>query len=179
MPDLDEAKLAKLAYEMALNIRNYKTIFADYGIDETEYYAIEKIPFYQRAKEQFTLEWNAITSTTERVKVLSAAATEQLLPIITSRAMNNEEPFPGVIKTVELTSRLAGIDRSNAEQPVNPADRFVITINLGADTDGKPVVEHYNKSIEATPNDLEVTTAETDLAEARVLAKLADVKEES
>ena len=34
MKDLDEFTLAKLAREMAMNIRPYKPIFADYGIDE-------------------------------------------------------------------------------------------------------------------------------------------------
>jgi hypothetical protein len=34
-----------------------------------------------------------------------------------------------------------------------PGDRFVITINLGADVDGKPVIEHYNKSLAVDAND--------------------------
>ena len=32
------------------------------------------------------------------------------------------------------------------------SEMFSITINLGSDTDGKPVIEHYNKSIEVDPH---------------------------
>jgi hypothetical protein len=42
---------------------------------------------------------------------------------------------------------------ANGPQTAPAGDRFVITINLGSDVDGKPVVEHYNKSIAVNVND--------------------------
>jgi hypothetical protein len=146
MPDLDEHKLAKLANEMAMNIRPVQAIFADYGIDENDYYAIEKIPYYQRAKERYTLEWNSTLTTKERVGMSSAYILEQILPIIGARAMSPTEPLASVNDTAKLLARNAGVGEVK-QQNANSADRFIITINLGADVDGKPVVEHYDKSV--------------------------------
>ena len=148
MPSLDEAALAKLAREMAMNIRNVHTIFAEYGIDETGYYELmAHNDFFKRAKEQFTLEWNATTSTVDRVKMLSAAAAEQVLPVITTRALNPNEPFMAVLKSYENMTRAAGIG-SDKTSEANSAERFVIQINLGETT------ETYNRSIEINPKDV-------------------------
>ena len=67
MADLDEDAMAKLAREMAMDIRNYKDIFADFGISEEDYYEIAKTRFYMRAKEQFAtrVEQRAVGRTTE------------------------------------------------------------------------------------------------------------------
>jgi hypothetical protein len=43
----------------------------------------------------------------------------------------------------------------------NQSERFVITINLGADADGKPVVEHYDKSIAIDVNDKPIAIGST------------------
>ena len=68
--DLDEFALAKLAREMAMNIRPYKAVFEDFNISEEDYYEIAKNEFYIRAKEQFALEWNSALSVNERVKLI-------------------------------------------------------------------------------------------------------------
>ena len=50
-----------------MNIRNYKDVFADFGIDENDYQQIEKTEFFRKAKEQFALEWNSALSSVDRV----------------------------------------------------------------------------------------------------------------
>jgi hypothetical protein len=152
MVDLDEITLAKLAREMAMNIRPYKQIFADFNIDETDYYEICKLEFYARAKEQFTLEWNSTTSTADRVKIGSLAYLEQLLPAITRRALDMREPLVAATDVAKLLAKNAGVGEGKGEKPMS--ERFVITINLGADVDGKPVVEKYDKSITIDANDI-------------------------
>ena len=75
--NLTEISLATLAREMVMNIRSYKEVFAEYGIDETDYYEIEKNPFYHRIKEQLTLEWNAtleLGSINESVDIVTRVA---------------------------------------------------------------------------------------------------------
>jgi hypothetical protein len=150
MSDLDQYALSKLAGEMAMNIRPPQAIFADYGIDETAYYEVLKLPFYQRALEQYTLEWNSTLTTKERVSLSSAYILEQVLPIIGARAMSPTEPLAAVNDTAKLLARNAGVGEPK-QNNANTADRFIITINLGADVDGKPVVEHYDKSIAPDP----------------------------
>ena len=91
MVDLSETALAKLAREMAINIRNYKDIFDDFKITEEDYYEICKLDFFKRAKEQFALEWNSALSAADRVKLTSATSAEEILPVVTRRALDPSE----------------------------------------------------------------------------------------
>ncbi len=163
MANLDEFAMAKLAREMAMAIRNYKIIFDDFGITEEEYYEIAKNDFYKRAKEQFALEWNSALSAAERVKLISASYAEEILPVVTRRAMNRDEPLPGVLGTFKQLCQNAGI--GDPKNPVsNAAERFVITINMGAD------VEHYDKSITIDANDIDPAGAKA--ADAKLSAEI-------
>src|SRR5215467_12342577 len=91
--DLDEFAMAKLAREMAMGIRNYQAIFADYGIDETAYQQIEKNEFYRRAREQFALEWNSALSAADRVRLISAAYAEQTLVSVGRGILDENKPL--------------------------------------------------------------------------------------
>lgn len=147
MADLDEFAMAKLAREMAMCIRNYKDIFEDFGISEEDYYEIAKNNFYKRAKEQFALEWNSALSAADRVRLISASYAEEVLPVVTRRAMSRDEPLVGVLGTFKQLCQNAGIGDPKVT-PSNASERFVITINMGAD------VEHYDKSISIDANDI-------------------------
>lgn len=148
MADLDELMLAKLARELVMNIRNYKLVFADYGIDENDYCEIEKNEFFRKVKEQYAIEWNSCASTENRLKIGSLAYLEQLFPTLTRRALNATEPLPAATGVANILMRTAGIGVASAEDAKSAAERFVITINLGADT------ETYNKSIEVNAQDV-------------------------
>lgn len=145
MADLDEIDLAKLAREMAMNIRPWQAIFNDFEITEEDYYEIQKNEFYQRAKTQFLLEWNSSTSTADRLKFQSQAGLEQLLPILIQRAMDGKEPLNSANDTGKMLAKLGGIGEVKGEG--NPGEKFSIVINLGADTEGKQIVEKYEKTI--------------------------------
>jgi hypothetical protein len=153
MPDLDEFALAKLAREMAMAVRSYKDIFADFEISEEDYYQIEKNEFYKRAKAQFAIEWNSALSATDRVKIISASYLEQMLPVLGAKATNPTENLGAATEIAKLFSRNAGIGEGKGDAR-SAAERFVITINLGADTEGKPVIEKYDKSVEIDANDV-------------------------
>lgn len=145
MADLDETTLAKLAREMIMNIRNYKAVFEDFGITEEDFYEIEKNEFFKRAKEQFLIEWNSTTSTADRLKFQSQAGLEQLLPVLIRRAMEGNEPLNSANETGKMLAKLGGIGEVKEGGPA--VDRFQIVINLGADVDGKQVIESYDKTI--------------------------------
>jgi hypothetical protein len=147
MADLDEAAMAQLAREMVMAIRNYKAIFADFGISEEEYYEISKTPFYERVKDHYTLEWNSALSAADRVKLISASYAETALPVI-GRRMLDAATHPSIaLDTFKQLCKNAGIGDAKVS-PQTASERFVITINLGADT------EVYSKSIEINPNDV-------------------------
>jgi len=138
MVDLDEFALAKLAREIAMNIRPVPVVLQDFGLTETAFYEITKNPFFQRARDQFALEWNSMLTTNERVKLISAYALEQALPRLTKRMMG-DEPLAAAADVAKLFSRNAGLGEAKAEGKSN--ERFQITINLGADK------EVYDKAI--------------------------------
>jgi hypothetical protein len=147
MADLTEVAMAQLAREMVMCIRNYQAIFADFGITEEDYYEICKNEFYKRVKDHYTIEWNSTVSTADRIRLQGQAGTEVLMPLAIKRAMQPTEPLANVIETMKMVAKIGGIGETKAN-PQAAADRFVITINLGADT------EVYNKSIEINPNDV-------------------------
>ena len=153
MADLTENEMAALAREMVMGIRNYKLIFADFGIDEADYYEIAKNETYKRIKEHFTLEWNATTSTQDRIRLQGAAGIEVIMPVVARRALEATTPLAEVIESAKFMAKVAGIgDAKN--NPQAASERFVITINLGADLEGKPVIEHYNKSMTPDAHDI-------------------------
>jgi len=150
-PDLDESTLAKLAREIVMNIRNYKETFETFGITEEDYYEIEKNEFFKKVKEQFAIEWNATTSTSERLKVGAMAYFEQLLPRLTRRAIAGEDTLAASTEVGKLLMKTAGMGEQTKGEP-NLAERFVITINMGGDT------EKFDKPLDITTIDAPVLT---------------------
>lgn len=150
MPNFDEATLARLARDMALNVKNVHSIFAEYEINEQLYYELlAHNEFFRKLRNQYKDDWNTSTSTAERIKVGSLASLEVLLPLATQRAQDEEHPEPlaSITNLCNVLTKTAGIG-DNKDTP-NASERFVITINLGADT------ETFNKSIEVNPNDVD------------------------
>jgi len=156
MADLDESNMIKLAGELVMNIRNYKLVFADYGIDENDYYELEKNAFFKRAKEMFALEWNSINSTADRVRIKSLAGYEHMMPTLIRRAIAEDTPLAAAASVASTLAKTSGLGTDN-KTAGNASERFIIQINLGAD------VETFNKSIEINPHDVD-------------LGKIGDVK---
>jgi hypothetical protein len=153
----DEFAMAKLAREMAMNIRNYKAIFEDFGIDEEQYYEIAKHEFFKRAKEQFAIEWNSALSANDRVKLIMAAYTEEMLPKIGAGALDDSKPLSDRASIFQMFMKGAGI--GDPKPSASSSERFVININMGGD------IEHYDKpiAIDVTPeNPVKAVVAERD-----------------
>jgi hypothetical protein len=151
----DEFAMAKLAREMAMAIRDYKTIFEDFGIDEEQYYEIAKHEFFKRAKEQFAIEWNSALSANDRVKLIMAAYTEEMLPKMGASALDDNKPLSDRTAIFQMFMKGAGI--GDAKPNASSSERFVININMGGE------VEHYDKAvaIDVTPeNPVKAVVAE-------------------
>ena len=69
MLDLDEVTLARFARERAMNVKNVHDLFAEYNLTEEDYYELLKNPYFDRLLKQYTLDWNATTSTADRLKI--------------------------------------------------------------------------------------------------------------
>ena len=145
MVDLDETTMAALARDLVLNIRSYKETFAEFGIDENDYQQIEKNEFFRKVREHLIMEWNAIGSSEERTRFIQLAYYEKLSPILTRRAMDPGANLGAATDVAKLLQKGAGIGEDKGDKPNN--ERFVITINLGGES------ETYDKAIEVNPND--------------------------
>lgn len=131
IPDMTMPKLAKLAREIAINIRKLPDILRDYSLTPAQFAEVEKLPFFKRAVEHLTIEWNSAMSTQDRIKYQSAAALEENLINLATRMASDKETLTAAVETGKFFAKLSGIGEGKAEG--NSADKFVITINLGAD----------------------------------------------
>lgn len=130
LTDLAPARLAKLAREIAMNIRELPAILKDYGL--TAQYYDEHIltnEFFKRALETIIIEWNGALSTHQRIKVEAAATLEDSLHNLAARMNTNDEALPAVVETAKLFAKIAGLGEPT--QNANSGEKFVISIDLG------------------------------------------------
>jgi hypothetical protein len=127
----DHVKLASLARDLAMNVKDVPDVLKDYGITEEMAHELEQIEFFRHALETAIIEWNGPKNTPARVGLNSAALLEKGLTVIGARMMNREEPLTAAVDAGRLLAKLAGIGEK--EKEASDAERFVITINLGAD----------------------------------------------
>jgi hypothetical protein len=89
-------------------------------------------------------------------------------PTVLGRIMRdpnaNERHRIDSIKTLDALAATGGEAKGASE-------RFTITINLGADTDGKPVIERYSKSLAVNADDVDPN--DIDAAPQDVIAAIA------
>ena len=143
----NETKLAKFAREIAMNIRNFDELLTDYEITREDYEEVEKIEFFRRIRDQFVIEWNSSASSEQRTRLIALHYAEQALPVIGQRAADRNEALPAAVDAAKFLTRTAGLTDA-AGGSIPSQERFVITINLGAD------VEKFNKSIAVNPDDV-------------------------
>jgi len=132
--------LARMAREIAQNIRETHDILADYKINRTQFdFLVEHHEFFKQALHHATIEWNAAGNTQDRIKLLAAAGFEDKLPLLLTRMGNASEGLPGVVEAAKLIAKVAGVGERDVAGG-SPGEKFTITINLGADE--KLVVGH-------------------------------------
>lgn len=147
---LDEFKLAKLARELTINAKPASEVLRDYGLTIGEFHEIEQNEFFRRTFEQMLIDWNSVTSTADRIRLFSATAIEQALPVLADRMKNREEPLEATVSVGKFLARNAGIGEPEREQ--TNQERFVITINLGADQKikiDKPIAKDVTPALAA------------------------------
>lgn len=143
--ELTPVGLASLAREVAMDIKELPDILKFYKLTTATYDAICKNPFYKRALEVSTIEWNSALSTHERIRLEAAATLENALPGLSARMNNKDEAFPAAIEAGKLFAKIAGLD-ANVRADSAPGEKFTININLGADTK-----LHYEKDVTPIP----------------------------
>lgn len=151
---LNNFLLAKLAREIAMNIREVPEILKTFKLSAEQYAAIEKIPFYKNVLDQYIIEWESARNTGDRLKIEAAAGLESAMPSLTARMQSEREDLGKAAEVAKLFSKIAGVE-AGAAQSGNPGDKFSITINLGEDVKlqfDKEIEQTAPKIIEAIPS---------------------------
>src|SRR6185436_13040086 len=78
-------ELARLAREIAMDIKERRDTLEVFKLTEAQYEQIEKLPLYERMLTAAVIEWNSAKSTPDRLKIEAAAILEEALPHIGAR----------------------------------------------------------------------------------------------
>lgn len=138
--------LAALAREIVMSIREIPDILATFKLTPAQYERVKSLPYFQKALDTLSIEWNSALSTAQRIKVGAAAILENGMPNLGARMTNPSEPYTAQIEAGKLFAKLAGVGEPATGS--GGGERFTISINLGADT-----VLRYEKDV--TPKAVE------------------------
>jgi hypothetical protein len=131
LPPLDYTQLAKLAREIAMDIKERHIVLQEFNLNDTQYdFLVEHNDFYKQALQAASLEWHAPLSTQERIKLEAAAILEDAMPGLGARLQNTREQLPGVVEAAKLFAKIAGVGERETGAGA-PGERFVINIDLG------------------------------------------------
>ena len=142
------AWLAKLAREVAMEIKTHDMILAQFGITEAQYAKIAALPFFQQTVKTFAVEWNSALSTSDRVRIQALTNLEAAMPILGAKMMTPDGKLAEQVEAGKFFAKVSGLD---TPKPLNSAEKFVININLGADTNLR-----FEKDITPTSPPIEV-----------------------
>jgi hypothetical protein len=158
-PDLPVNKIALLAREMAMAIRDPETILRATGITQAQFDTfILTNDFYKRAYETFVLEWESALSTNKRIAIEAAASLEDALPDLSERMTDAKEPLNMAVETAKLFAKLAGAGEQNKEAGAGE-QRFNIVINMGSQTVRLEETVNVKPNLESTNADLSIALA--------------------
>jgi hypothetical protein len=123
----------KLAREVAIDHHDIETILKHYQITTEHWERISANPHFQKLLEAEIAAWQGATNTHERTKLKAAALVEEWLPEANTRLHDAQENLPAKVELGKLLTRIAGMGLTGMGVDGAPAERFSITINLGAD----------------------------------------------
>ncbi len=132
--DWDEAKLAKLARELAMDIKEKLTVLANYGLNEAQFARIADTPWFKRCYEAAIVDWNAAGKVHDRIKIEAATTLEQALPLLAARMGDKSEVLSSAVQVAQLLAKISGLGERDPAAGAAVGEKFTITINLGADT---------------------------------------------
>lgn len=132
-PHVNATLVSRLAREVVMEIRPITRILLEFHLSTEDYAAIRKLPYYKRVVEEFSAEWHRITSTQERLRLISAVLLEEGMPRLGSHMLDTNVSPAVAVETGKFFAKMAGVGEG-PKQETTPGEKFTITINLGEDT---------------------------------------------
>src|SRR6185369_6500704 len=106
---LTHVELARLAREIAMDIKERRDTLEVFKLTEAQYEQIEKLPLYERMLTAAVIEWNSAKSTPDRLKIEAAAILEEALPHIGARMTKPAESLAMQVQAGTLLAKIAGV----------------------------------------------------------------------
>jgi hypothetical protein len=145
----EEGRLVRLARELAMEMRSTDKILAAYGVGSAEWDSLTRNPWFQSVMASEMAQWNAASTTHERVKLKSAVLVEQFLEEANRRLHDADETLSSKVELFKTLARIANLGVGDGE---SSSGGFRVVINIA----GQPVT---TRTIAATaipvPDDVE------------------------
>lgn len=148
----DDAKLVKLARQIAMGIKDLPDILFDNSLTQREFAEIQQLPHFAKLLQAEVKAWEGAANTPERIKLKTASMIEEYLPELYARLNDPNEAFMAKIKGLEWAARMASLGERDISPQGNPGDKVQVIINLGADSKLVYDKQLPRKVIDVTPN---------------------------
>jgi len=116
-----------------MELQPLERILEEFKLAQDEYAVVKLIPYFKRVCEEFAAEWNRITSTQDRLRLISAVMLEEGLPRLGSQMVDPNIGAAVAVETGKFFAKIAGVGDGPKVNEASAGDRFTITINLGED----------------------------------------------
>lgn len=126
-----DTKVLRLAREIAIDLHDIETILKNNEITLKEWERLQKDPRFLKLLESEILAWNAAGNTHERTKLKASALVEEWL-VEANRLLYGSDTLTAKTELAKLVTRIAGMGLERANVEGVSAEKFSVTINLGA-----------------------------------------------
>lgn len=131
----EERFLFSLASELAKDIFPPETVLAQKGIGIERWQRIKDNPVFRKMFAQQVAEWNAVSSTPERMKLKMLTMIEDAMPELHKHLHDPKEALGNKVKLLEAIMKGAEFGQAKGRDTsgVNDGEKIVINIDLGGD----------------------------------------------
>lgn len=125
-------ELAALAREIAMDILPVEQILELHRIGDEEWEKIQANPRFKEMLKDMIREWNATTSTRDRVRAKASTGLESVLEIYIRAIADDAIPLTQRTEAGKFLARLGELDGQKEIQGGGGVSGFKISINIGA-----------------------------------------------
>jgi hypothetical protein len=138
---LDDVTLLRLANELARNIYPIEDTLSRFGLSVFVFQKfIRPNATFERYFREAHALWTASANATERIQVKAQVLFEEWMSEADRLFHAETQPLSGKVDLFKTVSRIAGLEQGKDGKTVQPGERVVVQINLGAAGQPAPII---------------------------------------